>query len=528
MGPCKPGITESRLSDGGRFNIRDSALRIANEVSQNLSEATTRRSRDATSNIRNRFLARWLRAAARFRKGLSSLGSGVGQAYIDARDNLVGELESEWHESMRDAVIRGWSLGYESRGGARAGSLSVDEIFKLAPHLRTQLNRYFEYASRFAHELSDGIPDRSGRMPFGIRSEQYARAINGAYTQGAVDGGPPGEYIVWVLGANERSCGDCPALAAISAERPFTRETLPTTPGQGETECLHNCRCHLVFVRGQSERVVMPDVYAEILDPDNVPPGKRAPTAIERAVVSDLRLRTNYARRIMSEFDQGSPEFKKWSAARVRLGQRLADYEQPRGIVSLPIFDVPEVITGRHIAADDVRKILSLGIDGRTAGAISISEADASLEKASSEVRKLLSDVGAPEAMPVVPNIAARSIEFEESFDLGNGEPFGIKQIDPSMEFSPDPTGRWTVNISGLGLQDTMLSHIEFLRMAIEADTPYFIQIAPYYGEDWAKIVAITGSWIKGPAEEVQRFMVDARERFGVRATGYAPFLQGV
>tara|TARA_Y100001973_G_scaffold80256_2_gene118083 strand:- start:36865 stop:38241 length:1377 start_codon:yes stop_codon:yes gene_type:complete len=458
---------------------------------------------------------------------MASIKGRSGQGYLDARDNLVGDLESEWHTALRDAVLAGWSLGYESRGQAAAGTLSVDEIFTLAPHLRTQLQRYFQYASRFAHELSDGIPDAKGRMPFGVRSEQYARAINGAYTQGAVDGGAPGEQIIWALGSNERSCGDCPALAAISMETPFTRETLPTTPGQGETECLHNCRCHLIFLRGPKQPELIPQIYDQITSEGDPPPGKRRPTDTEKGVVQDLQFRMNYARRMMAEVDPGSTEFRNWTTTRQRLNKQLIDYTESKKIKVVPEFSVSEVISGQQVSPDDVRKILTRGIDGRTIHMIDAQSIDTEIAKAEAQLRELLEGIQASPELPLVPNISIRDTQ-NESIYLSNDEPFGIKSIDPSKEFSPDPTGQWTVNVSGIGIKTTLETHLKILRLLADVETPYFLTVGPYTGDGWIDLVRFTGTWIKGPAEEVQRLMVDAREAFGIKSTGYAPFLQGV
>lgn len=53
----------------------------------------------------------------------------------------------------------------------------------------------------------------------------------------------PAENYDWVLGAAEDNCEDCPVLASRS---PWTTSTLFTFPGEGETNCFVNCRCHLV------------------------------------------------------------------------------------------------------------------------------------------------------------------------------------------------------------------------------------------------------------------------------------------
>lgn len=52
----------------------------------------------------------------------------------------------------------------------------------------------------------------------------------------------------WHDTGDERECSDCPGLAAGG---PYTRETLPTTPGAGATKCGGRCRCYLTTSTGR-------------------------------------------------------------------------------------------------------------------------------------------------------------------------------------------------------------------------------------------------------------------------------------
>lgn len=52
----------------------------------------------------------------------------------------------------------------------------------------------------------------------------------------------PDELIDWVYNAEAAHCRDCPRIAEAS---PYTMDTLPSVPGDGNTECLVWCRCIL-------------------------------------------------------------------------------------------------------------------------------------------------------------------------------------------------------------------------------------------------------------------------------------------
>jgi hypothetical protein len=66
-------------------------------------------------------------------------------------------------------------------------------------------------------------------------------SANEAFAKGSFEDDPKAEF-VWQLGS-EDSCEDCPEKAADS---PYTEDTLYSYPGDGDTECLGNCKCILV------------------------------------------------------------------------------------------------------------------------------------------------------------------------------------------------------------------------------------------------------------------------------------------
>lgn len=75
------------------------------------------------------------------------------------------------------------------------------------------------------------------------RMRLYLGKTRGTAGYGFVHGSPPGSQYDWELMALEDHCEDCPVIAAGG---PYTKETLYTTPGAGDTPCLGNCKCRLV------------------------------------------------------------------------------------------------------------------------------------------------------------------------------------------------------------------------------------------------------------------------------------------
>lgn len=79
------------------------------------------------------------------------------------------------------------------------------------------------------------------------RMRLYNERVRGTANWGAVDMLAPWEEIKWVLDSNENHCEDCPRLAKGG---PYRKNTLPTVPGAGATQCLVNCRCRLELLDG--------------------------------------------------------------------------------------------------------------------------------------------------------------------------------------------------------------------------------------------------------------------------------------
>lgn len=81
------------------------------------------------------------------------------------------------------------------------------------------------------------------------RMRMYEGKLRGSEGWGHVDVLTPTEDIWWVIAGIEDHCEVCPYNESVS---PWTKETLYTTPGSGDTPCLFNCKCHLEFAGGQT------------------------------------------------------------------------------------------------------------------------------------------------------------------------------------------------------------------------------------------------------------------------------------
>ena len=87
-----------------------------------------------------------------------------------------------------------------------------------------------------------------------------------------------------------------------------------------------------------------------------------------------------------------------------------------------------------------------------------------------------------------------------------------------------DPHETWVVNSVGMGAVESIRAHAEALRMLIEAEEPYAIEIGPY-GDDWWRLVAYAGTWVRGEGVHVKRFVEDWTALSGSNGVAVAPYL---
>jgi hypothetical protein len=94
----------------------------------------------------------------------------------------------------------------------------------------------YRFLANFADDIAVGRVSQAQAL---ARIKQYGKATQQSYWREFAQASEG--QILWVLHPAEH-CVDCIALAGDS---PFTRNTLPTFPGAGATQCRGNCNCTL-------------------------------------------------------------------------------------------------------------------------------------------------------------------------------------------------------------------------------------------------------------------------------------------
>ena len=282
--------------------------------------------------------------------------AAVASAEIEAART---KLQQNFRRKIQQGFLESFNTGYRSRGGQ--GTLSLSDANRLFPGLDDIIDTQSRFANQFVSQLSAGDLNKPGRMPVASRLKMYSNAFTSGFNAGAIAGGQNDELIFWKLGSCDH-CVDCPVLAASG---PYTRHTLPTLPGQGQTLCKTNCCCHLTFVPGPAVDDAPDDIVSRWTRGPQPAPGFNTPNPEQLAKLRDMENRKNYIRRKIANTPEG-PERLQLIRQRRALQGQVRNYADSNGIKWTPEFSVGEVITGRDITRKGLDDIFLRGIDGTT------------------------------------------------------------------------------------------------------------------------------------------------------------------
>lgn len=347
-----------------RLSRADVAVSYLSGLLRNAASSSTRlventvRANEELSSIRDVFNSEWYFALSEFDQEIESTGgaSGAGAEKIAA---ALAALQVSWTKSLGDAMVRGFRKGYANRGRQDASSLTMGKILSGSPIFRMMMDKHSAFANQFASQYASGETDRKGAMGVGARTNMYGQALKGAYNAGAVFGGIGGEKIFWRLGSCDH-CVDCPALSASS---PFTRVTLPTLPGNGDTVCKTNCCCYLVFVRAPKEVEPEDTVDSWMSDGPEVQEDESRDRA--RRDLQDLMLQRSFLRRYaLGKLDVTPSEVDAAERESKSVNSKVELLAKAQGLESAARYNPAAVITRADISYNDIGKIFDSGIDG--------------------------------------------------------------------------------------------------------------------------------------------------------------------
>ena len=124
--------------------------------------------------------------------------------------------------------------------GGRA-NMGFAEFGRVGQTLREQ----YAYLDKFAQDIAAGNVSESMALS---RIAHYGDSCKQSYWNEYIE--KSSGLLDWNLGAtDEQNCGDCPRIAGGS---PYTKETIPSSPADGATQCKGRCRCY-VTRRGERD-----------------------------------------------------------------------------------------------------------------------------------------------------------------------------------------------------------------------------------------------------------------------------------
>lgn len=160
----------------------------------------------------------YVKAADLGRKAVARYGDrpvdphALGQAQASFRRKYAADAVDRIALNVSDAVAE------EIAGATEEASWLEDAIARVGDQIDAQ----------------ESSATRYGYAPWSSGQSGYANQL--------------GEFdvrFVWILDDDAAHCDDCPQLAAESAAEPWSIDTAPTYPGQGDTACLERCKCHI-------------------------------------------------------------------------------------------------------------------------------------------------------------------------------------------------------------------------------------------------------------------------------------------
>jgi len=438
--------------------------------------------------IRDVFNSEWYVALSEFDEEMESLSGQTGDI-SDKRSELVSALQLAWASAISSAMARSFRRGYGARGRQDSSSLTYDRIVAGSPLFKRILDKHTAFANQFAQQYADGYTDQKGKMGVGSRSNMYGQALKSAYNAGAVFGGINDEQVWWRLGA----CEHCPDCIALASSGPFTMQTLPTVPGNGDTICKTNCCCHLTFVRG-AKSIQPSSTFQAFMNAGQ--DGEVQEAEAEEKVVrnlQDLMLRRSFLRRVALASDEiTAPEVRAANANADKITKQIDRISSIPSLKAASRYNPASVITKADISETDLEEIFMDGIDGA-----SIFRAD--LTKPLSSLDEI---IGTYERMPtrssVIPNADREDNPFPK---VGSFSTFNLVANGAAATF-------------------TMLRKL----IEIMGETEVFIEVGGL-GESLQKVVGFSGVWLRGQKDEVDmalRLLEDAEVEF---AAGEVMFL---
>lgn len=174
--------------------------------------------------------------------------------HLDGGFNGFNDFKKAAVAIMKPAWKRVFEAGVRSAGIEGTGKGSKGKpLVKLDPEDEKWLKSAMQHEMKFLNGMLKAVHDESFKMPLPQRVQMYVRTLESFYDSARVIGLPATVIMHWSDSHDDRTCPGCEYLFKHS---PYTKNTLPTTPRSGATQCLSNCRQRLVIRQSSPEKVI--------------------------------------------------------------------------------------------------------------------------------------------------------------------------------------------------------------------------------------------------------------------------------
>lgn len=179
---------------------------------------------------------------AAIERGFEAKAQGLVGQFLEGKIEKT-ELLRSFKTELQGAETNAYVAGRRARGEARS-TISDAE----AQMMQRRHERNMSFFRKFVSDMEGG----RGRMNYGQRAGLYAKSLWSLYTRGeTTDWEEPENANAryhWILEAGAEHCRDCIERTALSRKNgglTWSELVEMGFPGDGDTECRTNCRCHI-------------------------------------------------------------------------------------------------------------------------------------------------------------------------------------------------------------------------------------------------------------------------------------------
>lgn len=208
---------------------------------EKFSKSMLRRNKGATLNIpissqrKTKLVSKYLKVKNDYENALLKNMNKFQQGKMSFDDYITSQKTA-----VKSAFTNAYSIGKDF--GINSQVLDDNE----KRFIVQQTTKEMQFMENFANDLQNN----SGVMNYSKRMGMYVDSLDSMFGFGRLVYLPEETQIIWQLGETDKHCIDCLSYAAKS---PYSKKTLPGFPKSGNSRCLSNCKCSLLYIADKQQ-----------------------------------------------------------------------------------------------------------------------------------------------------------------------------------------------------------------------------------------------------------------------------------